>query len=77
MRDSEQQAGVVFTADAKVCIAEMLAEADVQPLEAGLPAASDADFRGREEHCRRGAGQPTRVGLAGLAATPMQGSWSR
>lgn len=45
LRDGEQQAGVVFTADEKVRIAEALAEAGVQRIEAGLPAVSDEDFR--------------------------------
>lgn len=45
LRDGEQQAGVVFTADEKVRIAEALAEAGVHRIEAGLPAVSDEDFR--------------------------------
>lgn len=44
LRDGEQQAGVVFTADDKVRIAERLAEAGVHRIEAGLPAVSDDDF---------------------------------
>lgn len=44
LRDGEQQAGVVFTADDKVRIAEALAEAGVHRIEAGLPAVSGADF---------------------------------
>lgn len=43
LRDGEQQAGVVFTADEKVRIAEGLAEAGVHRIEAGLPAVSEAD----------------------------------
>lgn len=43
LRDGEQQAGVVFTADDKVRIAEALAEAGVHRIEAGLPAVSPAD----------------------------------
>src|SRR5579862_7359199 len=38
LRDGEQQAGVVFTADEKVRIAEALSEAGVDRIEAGLPA---------------------------------------
>jgi isopropylmalate/homocitrate/citramalate synthase len=45
LRDGEQQAGVVFTADEKVRIAEALADAGVHRIEAGLPAVSDEDFR--------------------------------
>jgi isopropylmalate/homocitrate/citramalate synthase len=43
LRDGEQQAGVEFTADEKVRIAEKLAEAGVQRIEAGLPAVSPWD----------------------------------
>jgi isopropylmalate/homocitrate/citramalate synthase len=58
LRDGEQQAGVVFTADEKVAIAERLAEAGVHRIEAGLPAVSDAD----DEAVRR-------VAALGLPAT--------
>ena len=43
LRDGEQQAGVEFTADDKVRIAEALAEAGVHRIEAGLPAVSPSD----------------------------------
>jgi isopropylmalate/homocitrate/citramalate synthase len=43
LRDGEQQAGVEFTADDKVRIAEALAEAGIHRIEAGLPAVSPAD----------------------------------
>ena len=43
LRDGEQQAGVEFTSDDKVRIAEALAEAGVHRIEAGLPAVSPAD----------------------------------
>ena len=43
LRDGEQQAGVEFTADDKVRIAEALAEAGVHRIEAGLPAVSASD----------------------------------
>lgn len=43
LRDGEQQAGVEFTPDEKLRIAERLAEAGVQRIEAGLPAVSPAD----------------------------------
>jgi len=49
LRDGEQQAGVEFTADEKLRIAEALAEAGVHRIEAGLPAVSPAD----EEAVRR------------------------
>jgi hypothetical protein len=40
LRDGEQQAGVVFTKDDKLRIAEALAEAGVPRIEGGLPAVS-------------------------------------
>jgi isopropylmalate/homocitrate/citramalate synthase len=43
LRDGEQQAGVEFTADEKVQIAEALAEAGIHRIEAGLPAVSPSD----------------------------------
>jgi isopropylmalate/homocitrate/citramalate synthase len=43
LRDGEQQAGVVFTTEDKVRIAEALAGAGVHRIEAGLPAVSAAD----------------------------------
>lgn len=43
LRDGEQQAGVVFTKDDKLRIAEALAKAGVPRIEAGLPAVSPAD----------------------------------
>jgi isopropylmalate/homocitrate/citramalate synthase len=43
LRDGEQQAGVEFTADDKVRIAEALAASGVHRIEAGLPAVSPAD----------------------------------
>jgi isopropylmalate/homocitrate/citramalate synthase len=43
LRDGEQQAGVVFTANDKIRIAEALAAAGVHRIEAGLPAVSAAD----------------------------------
>ena len=58
LRDGEQQAGVEFSADDKVRIAEALAEAGVHRIEAGLPAVSKAD----EEAVRR-------IASRGLPAT--------
>lgn len=57
LRDGEQQAGVEFTADEKVRIAEKLAEAGVQRIEAGLPAVSPSD-----------AAAVKRIAAAGLPA---------
>jgi isopropylmalate/homocitrate/citramalate synthase len=54
LRDGEQQAGVVFTADDKIRIAEALAEAGVHRIEAGLPAVSGDDERAVREIAARG-----------------------
>jgi isopropylmalate/homocitrate/citramalate synthase len=43
LRDGEQQAGVVFTAEDKIRVAEALADAGVHRIEAGMPAVSDED----------------------------------
>jgi isopropylmalate/homocitrate/citramalate synthase len=43
LRDGEQQAGVEFTPKEKMKLAEMLAEAGVQRIEAGMPAVSKYD----------------------------------
>jgi HMGL-like len=43
LRDGEQQAGVEFTADEKLRIAELLDNAGVHRIEAGLPAVSPSD----------------------------------
>jgi len=43
LRDGEQQAGVMFTKDEKIRIAEKLAEAGVHRIEAGMPAVSKDD----------------------------------
>jgi isopropylmalate/homocitrate/citramalate synthase len=59
LRDGEQQAGIEFTADQKVCIAEALAEAGVDRIEAGMPAVSPSDA----EAIKRivAAGLPSRI----------------
>ena len=43
LRDGEQQAGLVYTVDEKLRIAEKLAEAGVQRIEAGMVAVSPQD----------------------------------
>ncbi|HEX6843910.1 MAG TPA: pyruvate carboxyltransferase [Actinomycetota bacterium] len=54
LRDGEQQAGVVFTKDDKLRIAEALAEAGVQRIEGGLPAVSPADEAAIREMVKMG-----------------------
>src|SRR5215210_5757585 len=54
LRDGEQQAGVVFTKDDKLRIAEALAEAGVHRIEAGLPAVSRADEAAIREAVKMG-----------------------
>ncbi|MEW6545779.1 MAG: pyruvate carboxyltransferase [Bacillota bacterium] len=53
LRDGEQQAGVVFTKDEKVRIAEKLAEAGVHRIEAGMPAVSREDAEAVAEITKR------------------------
>ncbi|MFQ5878984.1 MAG: LeuA family protein [Dehalococcoidia bacterium] len=53
LRDGEQQAGIEFTTDEKVGIAEKLAEAGVHRIEAGLPAVSQADYEAVKAIARR------------------------
>jgi len=43
LRDGEQQAGIIFQVDEKLRIAEKLAEAGVQRIEAGMPGVSRQD----------------------------------
>jgi isopropylmalate/homocitrate/citramalate synthase len=43
LRDGEQQAGIIFTKDDKIRIAEMLSEVGVHRIEAGMPAVSPRD----------------------------------
>lgn len=54
LRDGEQQAGVVFTLDEKIRIAESLAEVGVHRIEAGLPAVSPQDEKAVREIAKRG-----------------------
>ena len=68
LRDGEQQAGVVFTKDDKLRIAEALAEAGVHRIEAGLP--------GRLAGRRRGGPRDGEDGPARRRSTPSRGAWS-
>lgn len=56
LRDGEQQAGVVFTKDDKIRIAEKLAEAGVHRIEAGLPTVSKSDEAAIKEIVKRNLG---------------------
>ena len=56
LRDGEQQAGIIFTKDDKIRIAEKLAEAGVHRIEAGMPAVSAADEAALREIVKRNLG---------------------
>jgi isopropylmalate/homocitrate/citramalate synthase len=56
LRDGEQQAGVVFTKDDKIRIAEKLAEAGIHRIEAGMPAVSPSDEAAIKEIVKRNLG---------------------
>ena len=56
LRDGEQQAGIVFTKDDKIRIAEALAEAGVHRIEAGMPVVSPADNEAIKEIVKRNLG---------------------
>ena len=56
LRDGEQQAGVIFTKDDKVRIAEKLAEVGVHRIETGMPAVSPPDEAAIKEIVKRKLG---------------------
>lgn len=56
LRDGEQQAGVIFTKEDKIRIAEALAELGVHRIEAGMPAVSPDDAEAIREIVRRNLG---------------------
>ena len=56
LRDGEQQAGIVFTKDDKIRIAEGLAELGVHRIEAGMPAVSPNDEAAIREIVKRNLG---------------------
>jgi isopropylmalate/homocitrate/citramalate synthase len=56
LRDGEQQTGVIFTKDDKIRIAEGLAEAGVQRIEAGMPVVSPSDAAAIKEIVTRKLG---------------------
>jgi len=56
LRDGEQQAGITFTKDDKIRIAEKLAEVGVHRIEAGMPAVSPMDESAIKEIVKRNFG---------------------
>src|ERR1700729_2255476 len=56
LRDGEQQAGVIFTKEDKIRIAEGLAEAGVHRIEAGMPVVSPSDAAAIKEIVKRNLG---------------------
>jgi len=56
LRDGEQQAGLVFSCDEKIRIAEKRAEVGVQRIEAGMPAVSKQDEKATKEIVKRNLG---------------------
>ena len=56
LRDGEQQAGVIFSKDDKIRIAEKLAEVGVHRIEAGMPAVSKPDEAAIREIVKRNLG---------------------
>ena len=53
LRDGEQQAGVIFSKDDKIRIAEKLSEVGVHRIEAGMPAVSPRDEEAIREIVKR------------------------
>ena len=56
LRDGEQQTGIIFNKDDKIRIAEALAEAGVQRIEAGMPVVSPSDEAAIKEIVKRKLG---------------------
>ena len=56
LRDGEQQAGIIFTKDDKIRIAEKLAEVGVHRIETGMPAVSPMDEAAIREIVKRDLG---------------------
>ena len=60
LRDGEQQAGLVFSKDQKIALADKMAEVGIQRIEAGMPAVSAQDREAIVEIVKRheGPGEP-------------------
>lgn len=56
LRDGEQQAGLVFTKDQKVALADKMAEMGIHRIEAGMPAVSPQDREAIVEIVKRNEG---------------------
>lgn len=61
LRDGEQQAGVLFTKEEKIKIADKLVEAGVHRIEAGMPAVSKEDEAAIKEIVKRYKGSNTKI----------------
>lgn len=61
LRDGEQQAGVLFTKEDKIRIADKLVEAGVHRIEAGMPAVSKDDEAAIKEIVKRHKGSNTKI----------------
>jgi len=61
LRDGEQQAGIVFTKDEKLRIAEKLIEAGVHRIEAGMPAVSPQDEQAIKDIVKMSRGTDTKI----------------
>jgi isopropylmalate/homocitrate/citramalate synthase len=61
LRDGEQQAGILFTKDEKIKIADKLVEAGVHRIEAGMPAVSKEDEEAIKEIVKRYKGSKTKI----------------
>jgi isopropylmalate/homocitrate/citramalate synthase len=61
LRDGEQQAGVIFSKDDKIRIAEALAEVGIHRIEAGMPVVSKSDEAAIREIVKRLEGSDTQV----------------
>lgn len=78
LRDGEQAAGVWFTIEEKVMLAELLSEAGINALDAGFPGANGSDMEAMQEMRRRnlrsrlcGSARPLK---RDIAATEMAGA---
>jgi isopropylmalate/homocitrate/citramalate synthase len=56
LRDGEQQAGIIFSKDEKIRLAEMMAEVGIHRIEAGMPAVSPDDEGAIREIVKRNLG---------------------